>query len=96
MDTTIIKKPIITEKSLEDTSKNRYTFEVAINSNKNQIKEAIEAVFKVNVIGINTITKRGVAKRTGRRRLPGKTSDFKKAIVQIKSGQTIKVFETKG
>ncbi len=93
---TVIKRPIITEKSLSITKDNNYTFEVAKEATKNQIKAAVKQVFAVDAVAVRTITKQSVSKSSGRRRLPSKTAATKKAIVQIKEGQSIKVFETKG
>lgn len=92
----IIKRPIITEKSLEATKNNCYTFEVAARATKDQIKAAMKSLFEVDAVSVRTIVKQPVSKSTGRRRLPGQTAEIKKAIVEIKPGQTIKVFETKG
>jgi large subunit ribosomal protein L23 len=92
----IIKRPIITEKSLEATKDNRYTFEVAVRANKEQIKAAIKSAFDVDAVAVWTSTKKPVTKSSGRRRMPGETAETKKAIVEIKAGQSIKVFETKG
>jgi large subunit ribosomal protein L23 len=92
----IIKKPVITEKSLSITKDNRYTFEVDVLSTKGQIKEAVEHFFNVDVISVRTVKIPGVIKRTGRRRLPKVMGDTKKAIVEIKPGQSIKAFEIKG
>jgi large subunit ribosomal protein L23 len=92
----IIKRPVITEKSLTATKDNRYTFEVDVRASKNQISSAIETMFKVDVIGVKTMIKKPTHVSTGRKRLPGTTPSIKKAIVEIKAGQTIKVFETKG
>lgn len=92
----IIKRPIITEKSLEATKDNRYTFEVDVHASKNQIAVAIATMFKVDVVGVKTSIKKPTRVSTGKKRLPGNTPSIKKAIVEIKAGQTIKVFETKG
>lgn len=93
---TIIRKPIITEKSLSITKDNNYTFEVDKNATKDQIKVALKKMFQVDVIAIRTSIKKPKSVSTGKRRLPGKTNTIKKAIAQIKPGQTIKIFETKG
>jgi large subunit ribosomal protein L23 len=92
----IIKKPVITEKSLEATKDNRYTFLVDVGANKNQIATAVHTMFKVDVIKVWTTTKKATTTNSGRRRMPGTTAATKKAIVEVKQGQTIKVFETKG
>lgn len=94
--TFIIKKPIITEKSLAASKDNVYTFEVARQATKTQIKAAIKKLFDVDVVAIRTSINKPVSVSTGRRRIPGKSSAVKKAIVQVKQGQSIKVFETKG
>lgn len=92
----ILKQPVITEKSLNDTKLNRYTFLVDKNATKGQVAQAVESVFKVDVVSVRTSKNKGVERRTGRRRLPTLTPTRKKAIVQIKKGQSIKVFETTG
>ncbi len=94
--THIIKQPLITEKTLSDTKLNRYTFLVDKNATKGQVAQAVEAVFKVDVVSIRTSKIKGVARHTGRRRLPTTTKTRKKAIVELKKGQSIKVFETTG
>jgi large subunit ribosomal protein L23 len=93
MDTfNIIKKPFLTEKSgvLKEKG-NFYLFEVDKNSSKKMIKKAIEEIFKVHVIKINTITMPGKAKRFGR--TVSKAQRFKKAVVKLKEGEKIEVVE---
>ncbi len=92
----VIKRPIITEKSLADTKDNKYTFEVAAGASKDQIKAAIKSAFQVDVVAIRTAIKKPTTTSTGKRRMPSETAETKKAIVQLKPGQSIKVFETKG
>jgi len=92
----ILKKPIITEKSLTATKDNCYTFEVVAGATKDQIKAALKSAFQVDVISIRTSIKKPVQTSTGKRRLPSKTNKTKKAVVCLKAGQTIKVFEVKG
>jgi large subunit ribosomal protein L23 len=92
----IIRRPVITEKSLADTKLNKYTFEVTPRATKPQIKEAVKTTFGVDVVGIATIKTASKSKRTGRRRLPTSSPATKKAVVQLKPGQTIKLFETTG
>lgn len=94
--TSIIKRPIITEKSLAATKDNVYTFEVAKEATKYQIKIALKQLFDVDAVAVRTTIKKPVSVSKGRKRMPGKTSTIKKAIVEIKQGQSIKVFETKG
>jgi large subunit ribosomal protein L23 len=93
---TIIRRPIVTEKSLTDTKLNKYTFEVEPGATKSQIKAAVTAAFNVDVVGINTVKSKPEPRRTGRRRLPAMTAATKKAVVQIKAGQSIPLFETTG
>jgi len=94
----IIKKAVITEKTLQDASKaNVYTFLVDTQANKNQIKVAIEEQFGVTVINIKTITILGKTKRKGQmRRNTVKTSSRKKALLKLKEGDKIELFEIGG
>ncbi len=88
----IIKRPIVTEKStklLQD--ENKYTFEVALTANKTEIKQAVEAIFKVSVTDVTTMRVLGKTKRMGR--YEGKRPDWKKAIVTLKAGDRIEAFE---
>ena len=94
--THILKQPVITEKSLNHTGLNRYTFLVAANATKGQIRQAVEEAFEVTVTRVWTQKIPGTTRRTGRRRLPAAVADKKKAIVQLKKNQSIKAFETKG
>jgi large subunit ribosomal protein L23 len=91
----ILKKPIITEKSLKAVKLNRYTFEVDVRASKDQVRQAVTNQFKVEVTKVNMVKSKGTAKRTGRKRLPSMTTDSKKAIVTLKAGQSIKLFEAK-
>ena len=77
----IIRKPVITEKSMAAMAENKYTFIVHINSNKSQIKRAVEEVFGVKVASVQTIRTMGKTKRMGVH--VGKRSDYKKAIVTL-------------
>ena len=77
----IIRKPIITEKSMASMAEKRYTFIVHADANKSQIKRAVEEVFNVKVEAVNTINGLGKTKRVGVH--VGKRSDYKKAIVTL-------------
>jgi len=88
----IIIKPVVTEKSMNLQADNKYTFFVDTRANKTEIKNAIEKIFEVEVLQVNTMNVKGKMKRVGR--FTGKTSDKKKAIVSLKPGQTIKLFES--
>ncbi len=83
----ILKRPLTTEKSTNLQQYNQYTFEVSKNSNSNEIKQAIESIFKVKVLKINTLILRGKAKSF--KGSTGFRNDIKKAIVTLKEGNTI-------
>ena len=88
----IIKRPIITEQSMEGVADKKYTFEVASAANKIQIKKAVEEIFKVKVQKVTTINYMGKTKRMGVHE--GYTSEWKKAIVQLtEDSETIEFFE---
>ena len=87
----IIKRPIITEKSALLAEKAVYTFEVAKDANKVEIKKAIEEIFNVKVVAIRTVNVHRKPKRMSR--YEGFKSAYKKAIVRLEPGQTIKAFE---
>lgn len=87
----IIIRPVVTEKSYSLLEENKYTFIVDKNANKTEIKNAVEQIFKVNVLKVNTINVKGKPKRMGR--YQGKKPDRKKAIVTIKPGQKIPLFD---
>lgn len=89
----ILKRPIITEKSLIDASNNVFTFEVNRQASKNQIREAIEKIYGVNVIDIRTVTTAAKSYRVGKRRLEKTGSSSKKARVKLKAGEKIDLFE---
>ena len=79
----VIKRPVITEKSMAAVAENKYTFMVDLRANKTQIKEAVEKLFKVNVAKVNTVSVRGKERRMGR--YSGYTASWKKAIVTLKA-----------
>ncbi len=88
----IIISPLITEKSSHNSiANNSYTFKVSVNANKIEIKQAIEKVFNVNVMKVNTINQRGKVKRLGR--YTGRRKDWKKAIVKLRAGEKIAEFD---
>jgi len=91
----ILKKPHTTEKTSLGESQNRFVFKVSSKANKNQIKVAVQDAFKVTVTKINTITVPGKTKRIGKSRRTVKAPSFKKAIVQLKDGDKIKLFSSK-
>lgn len=88
----IIRKPIITEKSMAEMSDKKYTFVVDVHANKSQIKKAIEEVFGVKVEDVKTANILGKTKRVGVH--IGKRADYKKAIVKLTSeSKSIEFFE---
>ena len=85
----VIRKPVITEKATMASEANAVVFEVAIDANKPQIKEAVEGLFGVKVKAVNTTVTKGKVKRF--RGQPGKRKDIKKAYVTLEEGNTIDV-----
>ena len=85
----VIRKPLITEKTTMASENGAVVFEVAIDSNKPMIKEAVEALFGVKVKAVNTTITKGKTKRF--RGQPGKRKDVKKAYVTLEEGNTIDV-----
>ncbi len=87
----IILKPVVTEKTMNLLADNKYTFVVDKRANKTEIKNAIQAIFNVKVEKVNTMIIKGKPKRMGR--FEGKRPDRKKAVVTLKEGQKIKIFD---
>ena len=85
----VIRKPIVTEKATMASENNAVVFEVAIDANKPQIKEAVESLFGVKVKAVNTSITKGKAKRF--RGQLGRRKDVKKAYVTLEEGNTIDV-----
>jgi large subunit ribosomal protein L23 len=90
---TILLRPVISEKSVLETERNNYTFAVARDANKFQIKAAVEEQFKVNVLGVRVLTVKPKQKSRGRRQ-KGTVPGWRKAVVTIQAGQKIELFET--
>jgi large subunit ribosomal protein L23 len=93
--TQIVLRPVISEKSMDQSTVNKYTFAVADDANKMQIKSAVEELFKVTVVHVNVLTTKRKEKSRNRRRgrQVGYTSPWKKAVVTIKAGDSIEFFE---
>ncbi|MCC7105247.1 MAG: 50S ribosomal protein L23 [Chloroflexi bacterium] len=94
----ILVKPIVTEKNTMLSESGRYAFEVDVRANKIQIRQAIQEVFNVEVTAVNIIRVPGKVKRVvrGRRRvkqIAGRTRSWKKAVVSLKEGQRIELFQ---
>ena len=89
----IIRRPVITEQSMADVADKKYVFMVDIDSNKTEIKEAVETIFGVKVAKVNTVRMQGKVKRVGANPA-GKRADYKKAIVTLTAdSKTIELFE---
>jgi large subunit ribosomal protein L23 len=91
-----ILSPLISEKSMHDASIGKFTFRVDPKADKYTIKKEVEKRFKVNVTKISTITIKGRSVRAGIKRNEIFKQPFKKAIVTLKTGQTIGLFDTGG
>ena len=88
----IVKKPLVTEKGTVMLSEgNRVTFKVHLDANKIEIREAVQKIFSVTVLQVNTQVVRGKRKRIGK--AMGQTKSWKKAMVQLKAGAKIEKFE---
>jgi len=87
----VILHPVISEKSYEMISENKYTFVVDPRANKTQIRQAVEAIFAVRVLSVNTLNRRGKVKRRGLQ--VGKRPDTKRAIVTVAPGDRIELFD---
>jgi large subunit ribosomal protein L23 len=94
----IILRPVISEKSIDESGRGKYTFAVHDKANKIQIKAAIEELYKkeqVTVVSVNVLTSKAKEKRRGTRRgqIVGHTTAWRKAIVTLAPGQKIEFFE---
>jgi large subunit ribosomal protein L23 len=88
----VIIRPVVSEKSYAGLESNTYTFLVDRRANKTEIKEAIQAIWDVRVVSVNTLNRRGKVKR--RRFTSGKRPDQKRAIVTLAEGDSIEIFES--
>jgi large subunit ribosomal protein L23 len=87
----VLIRPVISEKSYEQITQNRYTFKVHQDAHKTQIRQAVEQLFDVKVVGVNIVKVRAKPKRRGLTK--GARPGWKKAIVELKAGDTIEIFE---
>ena len=87
----ILIRPIVTEKSTALMEQGKYTFRVPLAATKIQIRQVVEQIFKVKVQAVNTMRYEGKLKRMGRTQ--GRRSDWKKAVVTLKPGEAIELFE---
>ncbi len=79
--------PIVTEKSTDAISHNKYTFKISARATKTSVKKSVESIYDVNVVSVNTVRLPGKRKRF--RGVQGKRSDIRKAIVTLRDGQSI-------
>lgn len=97
MNAYLIKKPVVTERSLDLAKRQHvYTFEVEMSAHKGQIKEAVEAVFGVKVLSVNTVVRHRIKKKTGRKRISIVQPKTKKAYVALAEGNHIDLFDVGG
>ncbi|NLK07787.1 MAG: 50S ribosomal protein L23 [Firmicutes bacterium] len=87
----IIRRPVVSEKTMALMEDNKYTFAVDLKATKPQIREAVEQIFDVKVEKVNTMRVRGKVRRMGQHE--GRRPDWKKAIVTLRDGDTIELFE---
>jgi len=87
----VLRRPLVTEKGTSLQVMGKYAFEVAGEANKVQVKQAVEKAFKVTVTAVNIMTVRGREKRVGRKQIV--KSPWKKAVVTLKTGDKIQIFE---
>ena len=88
----VVHGPLVSERSYTLFQQGRYTFRVAKDATKPEIARALEDVYEaqgIKVVAVNTIRMRGKVRRTGRRGVTGRTSDWKKAIVTLEAGQKL-------
>jgi len=94
----ILIRPVVSEKSMKLFGQEKYTFVVNPGANKVEIKRAVEETFKVTVVGVNTMIKKGRTKRggpggIGRATRAGRTANIKKAIITLKPGDKIEMYQ---
>ena len=87
----IIRRPVVTEKSMAGSRDGRYTFEVDTRANKVEIRNAVEEIWSVRVARVNTMIMPGKSRRVGRSQ--GRRPDWKKAVVTLNEGQRIEFFD---
>jgi large subunit ribosomal protein L23 len=89
----VVIRPVVSEKSYAGLDQNRYTFLVHPDANKTEIKEAIQKIWNVQVLSVNTMIRRGKRKRT--RMVQGRRADQKRAVVTLAPGDSIEIFEAR-
>lgn len=89
----VIQRPVISEKSYGLMDDNVYTFVVAPDATKVEIRRAVESIFRVHVLSVNTLNRKGKSKRNRRTGVRGKLPDEKRAIVTVAQGDRIELFQ---
>jgi large subunit ribosomal protein L23 len=89
----VIIRPVVSEKSYALLDRGVYTFVVARDANKIEIRQAVEVIFGVDVVSVNTLNRPGKRKRNRGKSTFGKRADTKRAIVTLAAGQNIPIFE---
>ena len=89
----VIIEPIVSEKSYALLERNTYTFRVHPDASKPEIHDAVEAIFSVRVLNVNTLNRKGKRKRNRRTGVWGSRADTKRAIVTLQPGDRIDLFE---
>lgn len=87
----VLRRPVVTERSTSAMEGNKYTFQVDLRATKTQVKQAVEQIFKVRVVKVNTTRVPGKVRRRGRSE--GRTPDWKKAVVTLAEGDRISIVE---
>ena len=87
----VVIRPVVSEKSYVLAAANRYTFRVHADAHKTQIRQAVEELFDVHVVDVRTMSVKSKPKRRGA--TSGRTSAWRKAIVQVRPGETIPIFQ---
>jgi large subunit ribosomal protein L23 len=87
----VLLRPVVSEKSYEQITQNRYTFKVHQDAHKTQVRQAVEQLFDVTVVAVNIVKVQPKPKRRGLTK--GERHGWKKAIVQLKPGDSIEIFE---
>ena len=89
----VILRPVVSEKSYSLLDRGVYTFIVAPGANKVEIRHAVQTIFNVKVVKVNTLNRPGKRKRNRKQQTFGRRADTKRAIVTLAEGQTIPIFE---
>ncbi len=89
----IIQRPIVTEKSMQEAARGRFSFVVSVSANKDAIRAEIKRLFHVTPIAVRTVVVKGGVKRSQRLRKTIKVADYKKAVVVLKAGDKIDLFD---